>query len=139
MIGLQLAAGTLMIAWAVARFRPAYRNQEGQGGDDDTRSPGWLRGRFRPRLRRRPPAARIPCSGRSSTRRGPAAWRTCWARSIALGLVALIGYGTYQFARPAFLEWFEHGLGPATSDIQRTAFNRVPPPSSRRGSSSSRC
>ena len=43
---------------------------------------------------------------------------------IALGLVALIGYGTYRFARPAFLEWFAHGLGPATSDVQRTAFNQ---------------
>ena len=42
---------------------------------------------------------------------------------IALGLAALIGYGTYRFARPAFLERFAHGLGPATSDFQRTELN----------------
>jgi hypothetical protein len=42
---------------------------------------------------------------------------------LALGLVALIGYGTYRFARPAFLEWFAHGLGPPTSDIRRLEFN----------------
>ena len=30
MIGLQLAAGSLLIAWAVARFRPACRDHEGE-------------------------------------------------------------------------------------------------------------
>ena len=49
MIGLQFAAGTLMIAWAVARFRAACRNHEGEGGYDIARSPRWLRWRLRSR------------------------------------------------------------------------------------------
>jgi hypothetical protein len=123
MIGLQLGAGSLLMAWAVARFRSACRNQAGQGGDDP-RSPGWLLGRFRPRLWRRPSCGANPVLWKELHTARPRGLAHVLGAVIALGLFALIGYGTYRFARPAFREWFEHGLGPATSDIQRTAFNQ---------------
>jgi len=123
MMGPQLAAGTLMIAWAVARFRSAYRNQEGEGGDDTSRSPGWLRGRFRPRLWRHPSCGENPVLWKELHTARPRGLAQVLGVVIALGIVALIGYWTYAFARPAFLEWFEHGLGPATDDRRRLEFN----------------
>jgi ABC-type Na+ efflux pump permease subunit len=119
MIGLQLAAGSLLMAWAIARFRAACRNQDGeeQGGGIVSRSLGWL-----------PRGIRPPCGDNAvlwkelHTAR-PRGFANVVGVVIALGLGVLIGYGTLNFARPAILEWFEHGLGPATSDIQRTRFN----------------
>ena len=77
MIGLQLSAGSVLIAWAVARFRGTCRHQEesdavrgARGGSGRGRAGGSWGG---------PPAARIPSSGRSSTRRGPVASRRSWA------------------------------------------------------------
>ena len=76
------------------------------------------------RLLRRPPCGANPVLWKELHTERPRGFAQVLGVAISLGLAALIGYGTYRFARPAFIEWFAHGFGPATSDLKRTRFNQ---------------
>jgi ABC-type transport system involved in multi-copper enzyme maturation permease subunit len=118
MIGLQLAGGSLLIAWAVARFRAAGRAEEGQ------RSLGWLRASVLWwRLNRRPSCGENPVLWKELHTARPRGLGDVVGLLVVACLVALVGYGTYDFARAAFLELFAVGSGSAASDAARTEFN----------------
>jgi hypothetical protein len=115
MIGLELATGSLLIVWAVARLRAACRKHE--EGDEPSRSREpfrWLRP-----LARRRPCGENPVLWKELHTARPRGLGVVVGGVIVLGLTALIGYGTYKFARPAFLEWYAGGTvtGPAISDF----------------------
>ncbi len=123
MIVLQLTVGVLLIAWTVARLRPASRGLEEGEENAQAHARVWIL-RFRWRLRRR------PCGD------DPVLWKELYTLAIsrvcrdlvavlfALGLVALIGYGTFTFARPAFVEFLASRHASSTGDLHRTEFNR---------------
>ena len=123
MIGLQLSAGSVLIAWAVSRFRGTCRRQE-ESDAGGTRGPR----RFRPwsgrRLLVRPPCGEDPVLWKELYTARPRGIVEVLGLLVALGLVASIGYGTYTFATPALQEWCANGFGRATSEVHRAALNR---------------
>jgi hypothetical protein len=125
MITLQLAAGTLLIAWAVARFRRACREQHqvGTGTSAAARGLQRLRGQLGRRLVGRPPCGDDPVLWKELHIARPRGRGGVLGLAIAAVLVALVGYATCDFARPAFAEFYEHGLGRATADAGRLKFN----------------
>ena len=121
MIEIQLAAGTLLIALAVVRFRPACRAAE------DLR-PATFRNRWPVLYREKRPLDRFPCDD------NPVLWKELFTSRrrglvraaeliVIVGLAGLISYGTYLFARPAFIEWYASGFGRGTSQVHRIEFN----------------
>jgi ABC-type transport system involved in multi-copper enzyme maturation permease subunit len=118
MIGLQFAIGSVLIVWAVARFRGACRAQVGRDGGarGGKRLQHWLG--------RRPPCGEDPVLWKEIHTARPRGIAEILCLLIALGLAAFIGHATYTFAKPAFQEWFAHGFGNATSGVRRAAFNR---------------
>ena len=121
MIGLQLSAGSVLIVWAVARFRGASRDEDRSEGA--SRRLNQLGALFAKRPRDRSPSAENPVLWKELHTARPRGIAEAVGLLIALGFVSLIGYGTYVFARPAFSEWFANGLGPATSEAHREKFN----------------
>jgi ABC-type transport system involved in multi-copper enzyme maturation permease subunit len=115
MIGLQLAAGSVLIAWATARFRAACRAEGGEAQSARARGLG--------RLWARPACGENPVLWKELHTARPRGLGDILGVLIAVGLVALIGYGTYHFARPAFLEFLENGLRPGSVDAERLKFN----------------
>jgi hypothetical protein len=122
MIGLQLSAGSVLIAWAVARFRGTCCHQE--ESDACARDPRWFRPWQGRQLLRRPPCGENPVLWKELSTARVRGVADVAGLLVALGLVTLIGYGTYTFARPAFQEWFANGFGRATSEVHRAEFNR---------------
>ena len=119
MIGLQLAGGSLMIAWAVARLRSASGSQAG----GDPRGLARLRQRPRRRLVRRPACGDEPMLWKEIHTGRPGGVAGFAGVLAFLMIFAAIGYGVYSFGRPAVLEWLAHGIGPATADVSRLRFN----------------
>ncbi|HKI18172.1 MAG TPA: ABC transporter permease subunit, partial [Isosphaeraceae bacterium] len=126
MIGLQFAAGSVLIVWAVARFRGVCRRHE--DFDGTASGEGRLQVRLRAAVGQRF-LERPPCG------ENPMLWKelhTSRRRSLAeilgvlgaLGLVAGLGYATFVFARPAVWEQIEYGFGPAAAEVRRTEFNQ---------------
>jgi ABC-type transport system involved in multi-copper enzyme maturation permease subunit len=117
MIALQVGAGSALVAWAVARFRRASRAIE--EGDEPARS-----GRPFPRLLgRRPPYEDNPVLWKELHTARSRGLGLVVGTMIGVGLTALIGYGTWRFAQPAFAEWLTQGSGQSVSDVRRTEFN----------------
>ena len=124
MMGLQFAAGTLMIAWAVVRFRASCRNQEGEGGYDGARSPGWFRARFLPR-----PACGVnPVLWKELHTARPRGLAHILGAGIALGLAMLIGYGTYGYAQPRLPRVVRAGSRSGDRRHSADRVQPVPPP-----------
>jgi ABC-type transport system involved in multi-copper enzyme maturation permease subunit len=125
MIALQLAAGTLLIAWAVARFRRACReqHQEGAGTSAGARGLERIRGQLGRRLVGRSACGDEPVLWKELHTARPRGLGDVLGLAIAGALVALLVYTTGDFARPAFAEFYEKGLGRATSDARRLEFN----------------
>ena len=61
---------------------------------------------------RRPPCGDNPVLWKELHTERPRGFAQVLGVAISSGLAALIGYGTYRFARPAFLEWFGTGSAP---------------------------
>ena len=107
MIGLQTAAGTSMIGWAIVRLRTVSRKLE-EGEGRDAARPG---ARHHWRLIRR------PACGESAMRwkemhTAKSSGLTQLSEILALSVIfAFIGYGAYYFGGPAALEWFAHLSG----------------------------
>ncbi len=119
MIGLQMAAGTLMIGWAIARLRPVSRRLD----DGEGRGLARLRARHRWRLIRRPACGESPVLWKEMHTAKPGGL-TQLSEILAIAVIfGLIGYGAYQFGRPAALECFAHLSGQAVTDASRLIFN----------------
>ena len=121
MIELQLALGTILVAWAAARFRGACR--AGEESENSARSP---RRRSRPLGRRHldwAPYDENPVLWKELEMARPRGFVMGVALLVALAFVFWIGYETCAFARPAFEEWRASGFGRATREVQRAAFN----------------
>jgi hypothetical protein len=119
MIGLQMAAGTLMIGWAIARLRPVSRRLD----DGESRGLARLRARHRWRLIKRPACGESPLLWKEMHTAKPGGL-TQLSEILAISVIfGLIGYGAYEFGRPAALEWFAHLSGQAITDASRLSFN----------------
>ncbi len=119
MSGMQVAGGVLLVLWAIARLRAAYRlNVSGDSQSLAARltRPGW---RWRPK----------PLVGDD-----PILWREMYTAGTgllakALGLVIWMGFygilicGTLFFARPALLEVWQHGYGSGITSAERPEWN----------------
>jgi ABC-type Na+ efflux pump permease subunit len=119
MIGLQTAAGTLMIGWAIVWLRPVSRKLE-EGEGRDAARPG---ARHHWRLIRRPAC---PESGMrwKEMHTAKSSGLTQLSEIVALSLIfATIGYGAYHFGARAALEWLAHLSGKTTTDSSRLEFN----------------
>ncbi len=128
MVGLQLAGGSLLVAWAVVRFRKACRRHEENSGTAESleRPHAWLRAA----IYRIMPGRRAPCWD------SPMLWKElCTARRrtlaekvsvlVALGFVALLVRVMFPFALRALLEQMRYGLNPNGSEIRRMEFNEI--------------
>src|SRR5262249_32553389 len=119
MIGLQVVAGVLMMAWAVVRLRAASRGQA--GGDA-----GW-RARHRPGLRwrliPRPVCGDSPVLWKEIHTARPGGFAELVGCFAFWMIFALIGYGAYSFGWPAALEWWTPSLGSTASQVSRLKFN----------------
>jgi ABC-type transport system involved in multi-copper enzyme maturation permease subunit len=119
MIGLQVAAGTFMIGWAIARLRPVSRRLD----DGEGRVVARLRGRHHWRLIRRPACGESPILWKEM-HTAKSGGLTQLSEILAISAIfAMIGYGAYQFGRPAALEFFAQLAGKATTDASRLNFN----------------
>jgi ABC-type Na+ efflux pump permease subunit len=121
MSGLQLSAGVLFLVWAIVRLRSAYRINV----SDDSRGlvgrlirPGW-------RLRAKPPVSDDPILWRemSTSRVGFLSW--AFSQIIILGIYTALGYVTYFFGRPAFVELWHHGYAAGLTTAERPELNLV--------------
>ncbi len=121
MIGLQLCFGCAFIFWSIVRLRRSARRQAEGEGAQNRFSHVWTR--LRRRLFRRPPCGEDPVLWKEiHTSRVPGLAEIL-AALCALSLVGLIGYGTYYFGRPAFIEVYTQGFGTSGPDPKRTEFN----------------
>jgi hypothetical protein len=119
MIGLQMAAGTVMIGWAIARLRRVSRKLEDGDGPDAAR-PG---ARHRWRLIRRPACGEFAMRWKEMHTAKPGGL-TQLSEILALSVIfASIGYGALYFGWPAGQEWFAYLSGTTTSDASRLEFN----------------
>jgi ABC-type transport system involved in multi-copper enzyme maturation permease subunit len=121
MCGLQLAGAAVLIVGAIVRLRPAFRvNFGGDGGPLARRlsRPAW---RFRPR----PPVGDDPILWREMhTSRGGIVSQLI-GQSIALAVLAAVGYVTFFFASRAFVELWHHGYIAVASTTERPELNLV--------------
>ena len=119
MISLQMAAGTVMIGWAIARLRPVSRKLEDGEGHVLAR----LGARHHWRLIRRPACGESPMHWKEM-HTAKSGGLTQVSEILALSAIfALIGYGAHYFGRPAALDWFAHLSGKTTTDASRLDFN----------------
>jgi hypothetical protein len=121
MCGLQVAGAAVLILGAIVRLRPAFRvNFGGDGGPLARRlsRPAW---RFRPR----PPVGDDPILWREMhTSRGGIVSQLI-GQSIALAVLAAVGYVTFFFASRAFVELWHHGYTAVASTTERPELNLV--------------
>ena len=122
MIGLELAAGCAFVAWSVARLRRASRKVEEGGGGKRGLARLW-------------PTRPLRLLGRSPCGANPVLWKEVHTSRapgivdvigaiVAVGVVGLIGFGTFHFARPAFIELSQHGYGGVAQEPRRAELNR---------------
>jgi ABC-type Na+ efflux pump permease subunit len=128
MIVLQVAGGSLLVLWAIARFRKACRHYEENSGTVEDVEPA--RPRLWTAIRRIAAVRRPPCWD------SPILWKElCTARRrtlaeklavlVVLGFVALLIWVIFPFASRAILERFRYSLDPTDSEIRRMAFNEI--------------
>jgi ABC-type transport system involved in multi-copper enzyme maturation permease subunit len=128
MVGLQVLAGTFLVAVAVWRLRPFFRNQESRG---DTRLFGKRKrvGKWYFRLFPRPPVGDdgMIWKERFSSRTTGVA--KVILTVLAVGLFGVLLYWTVSFAIPAAIEAWRFGYaptsGPYSSRDEFTMFLRV--------------
>ncbi len=126
MIGLQIAVGTLVVAYAVAGFRRACRRYEENDGAttglDSLHSELWAE--VGEGLLQRPPCGENPVLWKELHTLRPRRFAELLGVLVAFGFVILLGYVTFSFARPAFVEQSDYGLDPAGPVVRRMEFNQ---------------
>src|SRR5262249_39918073 len=95
MIGLQLSAGSLMVLFSVARLRRASRAAREAGGNDRVLFAWWRARQWR--LFRRPPCGTDPVLWKELHTFRQFGFVERLGVLVALGVVGLIGFGTYHF------------------------------------------
>ena len=119
LIGLQLGYAVLFVLLAIVALRPVFR-REGEG----PRRLSWLLdARHARRFLSRPEVGDDAMLWKERY-----VSRTSGIIKIAIGLVFLIvviilGYATYQFAAPAFVELWHHGYSSSGAYVDRSNFN----------------
>jgi len=116
---LQLLGGVVFLVWAIVRLRSAYRinvSDESHGLVRRLTRPGW-------RLRAKPAVSDDPILWRemSTSRVGFLGWAVS-VMFISCIYVAL-GYVTFFFGRPAFIELWHHGYSAGLTTAERPEVN----------------
>jgi ABC-type Na+ efflux pump permease subunit len=121
MSGLQLAGGALLVIWAIARLRWAYRvNVSGDSQSVAARltRPGW-------RLRAKPAVGDDPILWREMHTARAGLLGTMLGLVIYLGIYGMLTYFTFFFARPALIELWHHGYRTGIISAERPEWNLV--------------
>jgi ABC-type transport system involved in multi-copper enzyme maturation permease subunit len=131
MIGLQVAGGSLLVAWAVFRFRNACRrHEETHGSSESAQSFDRPEPRAWAAIRGIGAVRRPPCGDR------PILWKELYTRRrrtlaerlsvfVALGFVGLLVYLIFPAALRAFVEQYRYGFDPVGSEVRRLDFNET--------------
>ncbi|MBX6315248.1 MAG: ABC transporter permease subunit [Isosphaeraceae bacterium] len=104
MAGLQAAYGTLLILWAVWRLRPIFRRERGSARR-------LARGPWNWRIFAKPPVSDDPMLWKECHTSSTTGWAKLVGLLLVLGLIGVLAYHTFNFARPAFIELWENGFG----------------------------
>jgi ABC-type Na+ efflux pump permease subunit len=121
MSGLQVAGGTVLIVWTIARLRSAYRvNVSGDSHSPLARltRPGW---RWRPK----PPVGDDPILWREMNLARSGLFGYAVGLLIGLAFFGVLVYITYFFARPALVEVWRHGYSSGITSAERPEWNLV--------------
>jgi ABC-type transport system involved in multi-copper enzyme maturation permease subunit len=118
---LQLLGGGLFLAWAIVRLRSAYRvnvSDDGLSLVGRLTRPGW-------RLRAKPAVSDDPILWREMTtsRVGFLSW--VFSAIIISCSYAALGYITFFFGRPAFIELWRHGYTAGVTTADRPEMNLI--------------
>jgi ABC-type Na+ efflux pump permease subunit len=119
MSGLQIAGGTLLVIWAIARLRLAYRRNV--SGDTQSLAarlsrPGW---RWRPK----PPVGDDPILWREMNLSRGGLISKSFGFLILLGMYSALAYVTYFFTRPALVEVWRHGYTAGITSAETPEWN----------------
>ncbi len=119
MCGLQVAGGTLLLLWAIARLRSAYRRSV--SGDHQNLAarltrPGW---RWRPK----PPVGDDPILWRELHTSRAGLLAKALGLLVWLGFYGILTYVTLFFARPALIEVWRHGYLSGVTSAERPEWN----------------
>jgi ABC-type Na+ efflux pump permease subunit len=117
--GLQVAGGALLVTWAIARLRSAYRlNVSGDGQSLAARltRPGW---RWRPK----PAVGDDPILWREMQTARAALITRALGLVIYLGIYGTLAYFTLFFARPALIELWRHGYHSGITSVEQPGWN----------------
>jgi ABC-type Na+ efflux pump permease subunit len=115
MSGLQLLGGVSFLVWAIVRLRSAYRinvSDESHGLVRRLTRPGW-------RLRAKPAVSDDPILWRemSTSRVGFLGWAV--SAILTSCIYVALGYVTFFFGRPAFIELWHHGYTAGLTTAER--------------------
>jgi ABC-type Na+ efflux pump permease subunit len=121
MSGLQLVCGVVFLVWSIARLRREFRIS--RSGEKDgffyrLIRPGW---RFRPR----PAVGDDPVLWREMTTTRESFLVRMIGLLLVLGIYGTLGYYTFFFARPAFIELWHHGYSLGSASVARPEWNWV--------------
>jgi ABC-type Na+ efflux pump permease subunit len=119
MSGLQIAGGALLVIWAIARLRSAYRvNVSGESQSVAARltRPRW---RWRPK----PPVGDDPIFWREMHTARAGLLGKALGLVIYLGIYGILTYFTLFFARPALIEVWRNGYGSGITSAERPEWN----------------
>ena len=119
MSGLQIAGGALLVIWAIARLRSAYRvNVSGDSQSVAARltRPGW---RWRPK----PAVGDDPILWREMHTARAGLLGKAVGLVIYLGIYGILTYFTFFFARPALIEVWHHGYRSGITSAERPEWN----------------
>jgi ABC-type Na+ efflux pump permease subunit len=121
MSGLQIAGGALLVIWAIARLRWAYRVNV----SDDSQSvaarlirPGW---RWRPK----PAVGDDPILWREMHTARAGLLGKAFGLVIYVGIYGILAYFTFFFARPALIEVWRTGYHSGITSSERPEWNLV--------------
>ena len=119
MSGLQIAGGALLVIFAIARLRSAYRRNV--SGDTQSLAarltrPGW---RWRPK----PPVGDDPILWREMNLSRGGLLSKALGLLVYVGIYSLLGYVTCFFARPALVEVWRHGYSSGITSAERPEWN----------------
>ncbi len=121
MCGLEIAGGTLLVIWAIARLRWAYRvNVSGNSQSVAARltRPGW---RWRPK----PPVGDDPILWREMHTARAGSLQKAFGLVIYLGIYGILTYFTFFFARPALIEVWRTGYHSGITSSEGPEWNLV--------------
>jgi len=119
MSGLQIAGGTVLVIWAIARLRSAYRvNVSGDSQSVAARltRPGW---RWRPK----PAVSDDPIFWREVHTARAGLLGKSLGLVIYLGIYGILTYFTLFFARPALTEVWRNGYASGITSAERPEWN----------------